>query len=44
MALIPIVPILEPNGDATGASEEENKRVRAEKRAEIEVKVKAARQ
>ena len=43
-ALIPIVPILKPNGDATGASEEEIKRIRAEKRAKIAAKVAKARE
>lgn len=33
-----------PNGDATGASEEEIKRIRAEKRAEIAAKVAKARE
>ena len=33
-ALIPIVPILQQDGDATGASEDEIKRIQAEKRAE----------
>jgi hypothetical protein len=47
-ALIPIVPILQQDGDATGASEDEIKRIqaekRAEKRAEIAGRVAKARQ
>lgn len=44
MALIPIVPILKPTGDATGASEEEIKIIRDKKRAEIAARVAKARQ
>jgi hypothetical protein len=47
-ALIPIVPILQQDGDATGASEDEIKRIQAEKlakkRAEIAARVAKARQ
>ena len=47
-ALIPIVPILQQDGDATGASEDEIKRIQAEKlaekRAEIAARVAKARE
>jgi hypothetical protein len=43
-ALIPIVPILQQDGDATGASADEIKMIRDKKRAEIAARVAKARE